>query len=132
MSVFEEEITLNQYYQNNDRSNFLGGCYTYDWMFEGLNETTDTFRMIFESMDPGDVMIKKAILIGKNGRQLPFKRVVNDANRVIYRGTLPLEQRAGARVRYWRPRPKHGLVNKDNTVIANTIKVTERWVVEQD
>ena len=129
MSVFEEEITLNQYYQNNDRSNFLGGCFTFDWIIEGQNETTDSFRMIFESVDSGNVVIKKAILIGKNGRQLPFKRVVNDANRVIYRGTLPQDQRAGSRVRYWRPRPKTGLFN---TVIANTIKVTERWVVEQD
>ena len=121
MSIFTEQISRNEFSQNNDRSKFLGGCYTYDWIIDGQNESTDDFEIVFTSLDEGDVMIMKAILIGNNGRQLRFTKVVDDHTRVIYRGKLPKDQRLNSKVRYWRPNHSHQLE------ISNRIEVTERW-----
>ena len=126
--VYEEIISLNQYYQNNAKSAFLGGCYTYDWIVDGQNEDGDIFHMIFTNVDEGAVLIKKAILIGKNGRQLPFKRIINTPNRVVYRGNLPKEQRVNAKIRYWRPNDK----SKSEVLLANTINVCENWNITEE
>ena len=126
MSIFSEEITRNDYYQNNYKSNFLGGCFTYDWIIEGQNVETDDFEMIFTSCDEeGEVTIMKAILVGKSGHQLRFTKVVDEPRRVVYRGKLPKEEREKAKVRYWRP--NNSQCKTLDVPIAERIKVEERW-----
>ena len=125
MSIFSEEITRGDYYQNNDRSKFLGGCFTYDWIIEGQNEETDDFEMIFSSIDEGDVTIMKAILVGKSGRQMRLTKIIDEPQRVVYRGKLAKDERTNAKVRYWRPNNRQS--KNIDVPIADRIKVEERW-----
>jgi hypothetical protein len=137
IEISSEEIHRSQYTQHNYKSSYQGGCYTYDWHIDGAKtDKTNNMEIIelsFESVDEiadnspysdkdvkKHVMIKKPILIAKDGQQRPFKRVVNEPHRVVYRGKLSLEERENSRVRYWRP-------ESASNMMAERIKVAETW-----
>ena len=127
MTSYSADIGRYDYYQHNFKSRFLDGCFTYDWIIDGSSHDIDTFEMTFESLDDRPVCIKKAILIGKDGHQHPFKRLVNEPKKVVYQGTLPKDMRENSRVRYWRPDDGIRLFAKHREKPAETIKVTEYW-----
>lgn len=118
-----EEISRGDYFQHNYKSDFQGGCYTYDWSIEGpfdANKEDDILELTFENVSEGDVMIKKPLLITHDGRVQPFKRILNEPGKVVYRGKCPDPTNRLVKVRYWRPSGIDGN-------IADTIRVTENW-----